>query len=91
LYYKDFTFDDQFRNKNISYKCKIIRGNGKIFNFDLPLGYGSMQISECDKKGCIMIYQWKTGIDGFEETETSDMKNTKWEKDNKQSIQSHDD
>ena len=69
LYYKNFTFDDQFRNKNISYKCKIIRGNGKIFNFDLPLGYSSMQISECDKKGCIKIYQWKTGIDGFEETE----------------------
>jgi hypothetical protein len=75
LYYKDFTFDDQFRNKNISYKCKIIRGNGKIFNFDLPLGYGSIQISECDKKGCIMTYQWKTGIDGFKETETYIYKN----------------
>jgi hypothetical protein len=69
LYYKDFTFDDQFRNKDISYKCKIIRGNGKIFNFDLPLGYSSIQISECDKKGCIMIYQWQTGIESFEETE----------------------
>lgn len=69
LYYKDCTFDDQFKNKDISYKCKIIRGNGKIFNLNLSLGYGSIQISECDKKGCIMIYQWKTGIDGFEETE----------------------
>jgi hypothetical protein len=69
LYCKDFTFDDKYRNKDISYKCKIVRGNGKTFYFDLPLGYSSIQISDCDKKGCIMIYQWKTGIDGFEETE----------------------
>lgn len=65
----NLTFDNQFRDKDISYKCKIIRGNGKIFNFDLHLGYSSIQVSKCNKKGCIMIYQWKTGIDGFEETE----------------------
>lgn len=66
LYYKDYRFVDQYRDKDISYVCKIVRGNGKIFNFNLPLGYDFIQFFKCDKDGCIGTYQWKTGDSGFE-------------------------
>ena len=45
LYYKDYKYIEEYRNKDISYVCKIKRGNGKIFNFNLPIGYESVQIS----------------------------------------------
>ncbi len=48
------------------YKCKIICGNGKIYNFNIGVEFESMQISQCNKKGCIETYQWKTGMQGFE-------------------------
>lgn len=70
LYYKDYKYIEEYRNKDISYVCRIIRGNGKIFNFNLPIGYDSVQISQCDKSGCIETYQWKTGASGFEINET---------------------
>lgn len=70
LYYKDYRFVDQYRDKDISYICKIVRGNGKIFNFNLPLGYDFIQFFKCDKDGCIGTYQWKTGDSGFETNET---------------------
>ncbi|NRS88579.1 hypothetical protein HNQ02_001493 [Flavobacterium sp. 7E] len=70
LYYKDYRFVDLYRDKDISYICKIVRGNGKVFNFNLPLGYDAIQFFQCSKKGCIGTYQWKTGINGFETNET---------------------
>jgi hypothetical protein len=70
LYYKDYRFIDQYRDKDISYICKIVRGNGETFNFNLPLGYDAIQFFECSKKGCIGTYQWKTGMNGFETNET---------------------
>lgn len=48
------------------YMCKIICGNGKKYNFSIGVGFESMQISQCNKKGCIETYQWKTGMQGFE-------------------------
>lgn len=69
LFYKDLRFKTEFQEKDISYSCKIFRGNGKKYEFNLPLGYESVQISS-PKKGFLEIYQWKTGMQGFEQYET---------------------
>jgi hypothetical protein len=70
IFYKDYRFIEEYRNKDISYECKIIRGNSKIFTFNFPLGYDSLQIHQGDIDGCIETYQWKTGDNGFEINET---------------------
>lgn len=69
LYFKDVRFIDEFREKDITYECKVVRGNGKKNSFNLPLGYDSVQISQGKNKGNLEVYQWKTGSQGFEITE----------------------
>ena len=69
LFYKDLRFKAEFQEKDIAYSCKIVRGNGKKYEFNLPLGYESVQISS-PKKGFLEIYQWKTGMQGFEQYQT---------------------
>ena len=69
LSYNDLRFKTEFQEKDISYSFKMARGNGKKYEFNLPLGYESVQISS-PKKGFLEIYQWKTGMQGFEQYET---------------------
>ena len=70
LFYKDCRFIEEYVNKDISYECKMTKGNGSISTFNIPLGYDSIQIQEGNKRGYIEIYQWKVGKNGFEIYET---------------------
>ena len=70
MFYKDCRFIEEYVNKDISYECKMTKGNGSISTFNIPLGYDSIQIQEGNKKGYIEIYQWKAGMNGFEIYET---------------------
>ncbi|WP_271338571.1 hypothetical protein [Flavobacterium azizsancarii] len=66
LYYK---FNIDSANGPI-YQCTMIRSDKKEkLSFDIGVAFKSFQVSNCGK-GCIETYQWKTGMDGFEEYKT---------------------
>ena len=56
------------------YKCRIICGNGKEYNFDLGVGFENINFYS-NKKGILETSQIKDGMQGFETNETYIYKN----------------
>ena len=50
------------------YKCKIICGNKREYNFDLGVGFEGIAFFNCSR-GCIETYQERVGMSGFETNE----------------------
>lgn len=68
---EDIIYYEFFTNQTDGpyYKCKIVCGNGKDYNFDFGVGFECIGFFNCGK-GCIQIYQERIGMSGFETNET---------------------